>query len=68
MPQFSKKKRCSFFGDGKNELLQEEYKGKDVFNHNFTMSLNPNENQKGKKNLLELYQKIKTSQNNNKDN
>ena len=58
----------SFFGDGKNELLQEEYKGKDVFNHNFTMSLNPNENQKGKKNLLELYQKIKTSQNNNKDN
>ena len=58
----------SLFGEGKNEIIQEEDKSKNVINNqSMTMSLKPKDEQKGKKNLLALYQQLKTNQNNNKD-
>ena len=51
----------SLFGEGN---MQEEDKSKNVIsNQAMTMSLKPKDEQKGKKNLLALYQKLKTSQN-----
>ena len=51
----------SLFGEGN---MQEEDKSKNVIsNQTMTMSLKPKDEQKGKKNLLALYQKLKTSQN-----